>query len=263
MPQVRTALITSAAVHPEAEPFHAGSGRPNGVLLCHGFTGSPRSMRAWAEYLEGDGFRVALPRLPGHGTSWQELNRTDWRDWYACVEREFRVLRAECETVFLAGLSMGGALAIRLAQQFPGDVDGIALVNPALRSSDVRVRALPVLRHLVASLTAIAGDIAQPGSDEGGYLRTPLHAAHSLTRMWRVLRPDLDRVDQPLLLFRSRQDHVVDPSSGRLLLGSIASTDVTEVWLERSYHVATMDYDAPAIFAGSSAFFHRLLPAGP
>jgi len=249
-------------VHPTAEPYYAGSG-PVGVLLCHGFTGSPRSLRGWAEYLAGEGFRVALPRLPGHGTSWQELNRTDWTDWYACVEREFRVLRDECATVFVAGLSMGGALAVRLAQQFGDDVAGLVLVNPAVRSSDVRLRALPVLRHLTGSIPGISSDIAQPNSSEGGYLRVPLHALHSLTRLWRVLREELDRVDQPLLMFRSRVDHVVDPSSGELLLATVRSPDATDVWLERSYHVATMDYDAPLIFAMSSAFFSRLLAPAP
>lgn len=251
-------VVTSAPVRPEAESYYGGAG-PVGVLLCHGFTGSPQSLRGWAEHLAGEGFRVALPRLPGHGTSWQELNLTDWTDWYACVEREFSVLRAECATVFVAGLSMGGALAIRLAQQFGPDVAGLALVNPAVRSSDVRLRALPVLRHLTGSLAGISSDIAKPALDEGGYLRTPLHALHSLTRLWRVLAPELGRVNQPLLLFRSRVDHVVDPSSAALLLATVGSDDVTDVWLERSYHVATMDYDAPQIFAETDAFFRRVL----
>ncbi|MFP5283432.1 MAG: alpha/beta hydrolase, partial [Actinomycetes bacterium] len=227
---------TSVPVHPDAAPYYAGSG-PAGVLLCHGFTGSPRSMRGWAEHLVGEGFRVALPRLPGHGTSWQELNRTDWVDWYASVERDFRTLRAECATVFVAGLSMGGALAVRLAQRYPADVAGLALVNPFLRSRDVRFRALSVLRHL-NSLPGIDGDIARPQTNEGAYSRVPLHALHSLTKLWRIIEPDLGALDQPLLLFRSRVDHVVDPSSAELLLSTVGANDVTEVWLERSYHVA-------------------------
>lgn len=250
---------TSAPVHPTAEPFYAGSG-PAAVLLCHGFTGSPRSMRAWGEYLAGQGFRVALPRLPGHGTSWQELNRTDWTDWYACVEREFRTLRRDCPTVFVAGLSMGGALAVRLAQEFRSEVAGLALVNPFLRTRDIRYRALPVLR-LVGSLGSRANDIAMPGGDEDAYARAPLNALHSLTRLWRIIRRDLALIEAPMMLFRSRTDHVVDRSSAELLMSSIRSRDVTEVWLERSYHVATMDYDAPVIFADSSAFFQRLLTA--
>lgn len=254
--------LTSVPVHPGAEPYAAGSG-PVAVLLCHGFTGSPQGLRDWAEYLAGEGFRVALPRLPGHGTSWQELNRTDWTDWYACVEREFETLSAECATVFVAGLSMGGALAVRLAQQHRDRVAGLVLVNPALRSADLRLRALPVLRHLAGSFPGIASDIAAPGVDEGGYARTPLHALHSLTRLWRELKPVLGQIDQPLLLFRSRVDHVVDPSSAELLLAQVSSTEVTRVWLERSYHVATMDYDAPEIFSRSAAFFRRLAPSVP
>lgn len=246
-----------ATVRPDAESFAAGTGRV-GVLLCHGFTGTPASLRPWAEHLVSDGFRVTLPRLPGHGTSWQELNATSWQDWYAAVEVEFRRLRATCDQVFVAGLSMGGSLALRLAEEYGDDVAGLALVNPAVRSSDLRLLALPVLHRLVPSLAAISSDIALPRTDEGGYDRTPLTALHSLTHLWRLIRPDLHRINQPLLLFRSVTDHVVDPGSARMILERISSVDVEERLLTRSYHVATLDYEAPEIFAESSAFFGRL-----
>src|SRR5918997_6637305 len=159
---------TTATVAPGAEPYCGGSG-PNGVLLCHGFSGSPYSMRPWAKHLEADGFRVAVPRLPGHGTTWQELNQTRWEDWYAAVERAFLDLRAECERVFVCGLSMGGGLAIRIAEQHGPAVAGLALVNPAIGSTDPRIRALPVLRHLLPSLRGIGSDIALPGVQESSY----------------------------------------------------------------------------------------------
>jgi carboxylesterase len=248
---------TTAAVVPGAEPYFGGSG-PNGVLLCHGFTGSPRSLRSWAEHLEADGFRVALPRLPGHGTTWQEMNRTRWHDWYATVDRAFAELRGSCNRVFLAGLSMGGGLAIRLAEQHGDAVAGLALVNPSIGSADPRMRALPVLRHLVPSVAGIGSDIAIPDVLEGGYDRSPLHAAWSMSLMWRDIQANLDRVDQPLLIFKSVTDRVVDPSSLALIRARVRSTDLTVVSLERSYHVATLDYDAELIFTTSSAFFARL-----
>ncbi|HEX8487567.1 MAG TPA: alpha/beta fold hydrolase [Propionibacteriaceae bacterium] len=251
--------VTSAAVDPGAEPFYAGSSRV-GVLLIHGFTGSPRSVRAWAEHLAADGFRVALPRLPGHGTSWQELALTEWQDWYATVERELATLRHGCDQIFLCGLSMGGGLALLAASRHP-EIAGVVLVNAVVTSSDPRARALPILRWFVRSLAGISDDIAKPGVAEGGYDRSPLRAGYSMTRMWREIRRALPSVRQPLLVYRSVQDHVVDPSSGRAILAAVGSSDVREVLLHRSYHVATMDYDAEDIFAGSSAFFRRLLPS--
>jgi len=252
---------TSATVVPGAEPYYGGSG-PNGVLLCHGFTGSPQSMRPWANHLEADGFRVALPRLPGHGTTWRELNLTRWEDWYACVDRAFADLRSVCERVFVTGLSMGGGLALRLAEQHGHAVAGLAVVNPSVASADPRMRLLPVLRHLVPSLAGVGGDIALPDSVEGAYDRTPLYAAWSLTQLWADISGHLDRVTSPLLVFKSVRDKVVDPLSLKLIEERVRSSDLTVVRLERSYHVATLDYDAELIFTSSSAFFRRLAGKG-
>ena len=103
------------SVLPGAEPY-SHQGGPTGVLLCHGFTGSPGSLRPWAEYLADEGLTVSLPRLPGHGTTWQEMNRTRWEDWYAEVDRAFGELQATTDDIFLMGLSMGACLALRLAE---------------------------------------------------------------------------------------------------------------------------------------------------
>ena len=246
---------TTAAVVPEAQPYAGGSGDV-AVLLCHGFTGSPHSMRPWARHLEGAGFRVAVPRLPGHGTTWQELNRTAWTDWYAAVDRAFATLARECTHVFVAGLSMGGALALRLAEQHGDRVAGLALVNPCINIADPRIRVLRLL-SVLPSLGGIGNDIAMPGQDESGYDRNPLRALHSQTKLWADVRSGLDRVTQPTVVYWSRQDHVVDPSSLRLIRAGVRSRDLEVVTLERSYHVATLDYEAEDIFRGSADFFRR------
>jgi carboxylesterase len=253
---------TTATVVPGAEPYYGGSG-PNGVLLCHGFTGSPQSMRPWADHLEADGFRVALPRLPGHGTTWQEMNQTRWEDWSACLDRALRDLQSACDRVFVAGLSMGGGLALRLAEQHGEALAGLAVVNPSIASADPRMKLLlPVLRHIVPSLGGISSDIALPDAVEGAYDRSPLHAAWSLTQLWAATSRDLGEVTQPLLVFKSVRDKVVDPLSLKLIEERVRSTDLRVVRLERSYHVATLDYDAELIFTSSSAFFQRLARKG-
>ena len=244
-------------VMPGAEGF-AHPGGPVAVLLCHGFTGTPAGVRSWGNALAAAGLTVHVPLLPGHGTHWRELNRTRWADWFGCVEHELAALRAAGHTVLVGGLSLGGALALRLAQVHGSDVTGLILVNPALRSTDRRLPLLPLIRLVRASAPGIASDIRKPGAGEISYDRTPRHAVHSMVRGWRAVERDLSQVRQPVLLFRSPDDHVVPPESSRIVLSGISSTDVTEVLCSNSYHVATLDHDAPLIEEGSVAFVHRL-----
>ncbi|MFE7233254.1 alpha/beta hydrolase [Streptomyces sp. NPDC002405] len=247
-------------VLPGAEPFRHEGGEV-GVLLCHGFTGSPQSLRPWGRYLAERGLTVSLPLLPGHGTRWEDMQLTGWPDWYAEVDRELRVLRESCARVFVAGLSMGGALALRLAARHGDAVAGVVVVNPANKVHGLSAYALPVARHVVRTTKGIASDIALEGAAELGYDRVPLHAAHSLRNFFRMVDGELPQVTQPLLLLRSPQDHVVPPVDSARILGRISSTDVTEVLLEHSYHVATLDHDADRIFEESYAFVGRLAPS--
>ncbi|MCX5047582.1 MULTISPECIES: alpha/beta hydrolase [unclassified Streptomyces] len=247
-------------VLPGAEPYRHEGG-DTGVLLCHGFTGSPQSLRPWAEHLAERGLTVALPLLPGHGTRWEDMQLTGWQDWYAEVDRELRSLRERCGEVFVAGLSMGGTLALRLAAKHGEGVAGVVVVNPANRMHGFSPYALPVARHLVRTTKGIASDIAREGGVELGYDRVPLHAAHSLRNFFRLVDRELPQVTQPLLVLRSPQDHVVPPADSARILGRVSSRDVTEVLLEQSYHVATLDHDADRIFEESLAFISRLAPS--
>ncbi|NHC12372.1 alpha/beta hydrolase [Motilibacter deserti] len=242
---------------PGAEPF-AADGGPVGALVCHGFTGTPQSVRPWAEHLAAAGLTVRLPRLAGHGTRWQDLAVTRWPDWYATVDRALDDLRARCDRVVVCGLSMGGTLALRLAQERPADVAGLVLVNPSVLSLRRAVHALPLLRLALPTARGIGSDVARPGVTELAYDRTPLRALHSLTELWALTRQDLHRVTSPLLLFRSAVDHVVEPENAAAVFAGVASKDVEERVLARSHHVATLDYDADAIFAATVEFADRV-----
>ncbi|MFE9700371.1 alpha/beta hydrolase [Streptomyces sp. NPDC006270] len=247
-------------VLPGAEPFRHEGGEV-GVLLCHGFTGSPQSLRPWADYLAERGLTVSLPLLPGHGTRWEDMAVTGWQDWYAEVDRELRVLKEKCERVFVFGLSMGGALSLRLAAKHGDAISGLVLVNPANKVHGLSAYALPVARHLVRTTKGLADDIALPGAHEVGYDKVPLHAAHSVRTFFRLVDGELPQVTQPVVLLHSPQDHVVPPADSVRILSRISSGDVSEILLEQSYHVATLDHDAERIFDESYRFIGRLAPS--
>lgn len=245
-------------VLPGAEPY-SHDGGDIGVVVSHGYTGTPQGLRPWAEHLAEAGYTVRLPRLPGHGTTWQELNTTRWQDWYGEIDAAFRELHGSCRAVFVAGLSMGGLLATKLALEHGPRVTGMILVNPIFKHDSRLLPLLPTLRHLVPSFPGVANDIKMLGGEpELGYARNPLRAMHSQTQLWAEVARDLPEVTQPVLLLHSRVDHVVPPSSSAYFLSRISSTDVREVWLENSYHVATLDNDAPLIHDESVQFIQRL-----
>jgi len=244
---------------PGADPYSADGGS-TGILLLHGFTGSPKSMKPWGERMAAEGHSVRVPRLPGHGTRWQDMNLTRWEDWYAEADRSYGELAKSCDRVFVFGLSMGGSLALRLAEQYGDAIRGIVLVNPAVHSERPDRFLLPVLQAIVPAFPGISNDINKPGQDEIAYDKIPLKAAHSMTQLWRVVKQDIGRVHQPLLLFRSADDHVVEPSNAAWILANVASSDKAEVLLERSAHVATLDHDAEIIEQGSIDFVQRLRP---
>ncbi|APU16980.1 MULTISPECIES: alpha/beta hydrolase [Actinoalloteichus] len=241
-----------------AEPFSHDASGEIGVLLCHGFTGSPQSMRPWARHLAEAGFSVRSPLLPGHGTHWRELNRTRWQDWYDCDADAFDELRSRCDSVFVFGQSMGGTLALRLAQQRGAQVAGVMLVNPSVMSLRKGIAALPVLSRVWPSLPGIAGGIAKPDVAEIAYDRLPLRAMASLAQLWRLVRADLPVVTAPMVLCTSPADPVVEPVNSQIIADGVRSADLVQMPLPDSSHVATLDHDAPQIFARSVEFVRRV-----
>jgi carboxylesterase len=244
---------------PAAAPGDTPADLPRvGVLVCHGFTGSPQSMRPWAEHLAAAGFGVRLPRLPGHGTHWRDMQVTTWDDWYAEVDRAFTELRAAYDQVFVVGLSMGGTLSLRLAERRGAEVAGLVLVNASVKADKAVIRLVPILKWLVPSTPGIGSAINKPGVAELAYDKVPLKALDSFSKAWRVVQADLPKVTQPTLVFRSVQDPVVDPTNSAIILSRISATDLTEVVMEESSHVATLDHDAERIFGGSVEFIRRV-----
>lgn len=240
-------------LRPEAEPYSADGGAV-GAVLCHGLTGMPGSLREWGEALATAGLTVRIPRLPGHGTRWQDANSVSWRDWYDELERAFDDVRRRCERTYVMGLSMGGTVALRLAEERGADVAGVVVVNPSLFTLRKDAKLLPLIRLFVPSFPPVGSDIKKPGVVEPAYERLPLKAAYQLSLLWKLTNADLGRLTQPLLVFTSRDDHVVEPVNSTRLMEGAATTDKRQIVLEDSYHVATMDNELPRIIDETLAF---------
>ena len=255
----------STAVMAGAEPFaFPGGDGPEGrtgVLLVHGFTGTPMSMRPWGEHLAAAGFAVRCPLLPGHGTRWQDCNLVTHDEWTTAVGEAFDELAADCDRVFVAGLSMGGTLSLRLAEVRGDDVAGLLLVNPSLLTERLDAKLLPLLARITPSWAPIASDIKKPGVVELAYPKLPTRAMMQLRGLWALTRADLGAVTAPTIVFHSVEDHVVEPVNSEVLLAGIGSMDKTDVLLHDSYHVATLDNDAPKIFEGSVEWIRERVPA--
>ena len=247
-----------------ADPFSAPArpeltgGRKIGVLLSHGFTGSPYSMKPWGRALAERGYAVEVPRLPGHGPTWQEMNTTTWGDWHGELSGVLDRLLADNDAVVLCGLSMGAALVLQLAAEHDDEIAGVVVVNPAVATKRKDVKLLPLLKHVVKAFPAIANDIKKTGQDEHGYDKTPLKAAHSMMAAWPGVIAGLGKVTKPVLYLRSAEDHVVDELSEAIITKALASEDVTRISLDDSYHVATLDNDAEKIVEESAAFIARV-----
>ena len=234
-------------------PGH-GANAGIGVAICHGFTGSPLSILPWARHLAGRGFAVSVPLLPGHGTNWRDLARNGWQDWYSSFETAYLELAAGTRDCYVAGLSMGGTIALRTAARH--GVTGVAVVNPGLSFYDRRVRIIGLLKHFQRTTVPIQEENPTAvATEDGDYSLTPLAAVHQLRRLFAATLRDLPAVEAPALVFKSVNDAVVPPSSLELLRKRLGSRDLEVVPLPGSGHVATLDVDAPLIFDRSVRFF--------
>lgn len=230
------------------DEFDLGEG-PVGVLFIHGFTSSPQNMRAMGDYLAERGVRVRAPRLPGHGTTWQDLATKRSADWLECVESNFEKMKAECEEVFVVGLSFGGGLSLELASRRSDEIAGVVTLAAMVFSRDPRRFLAPALKRLLRTIPGVGNDIADPTLKEIVYDKVPTGASIELLRTVTKAKNNLASVTAPLLVMHGRNDHTVHPDNATYIYEHAGSTDKELVWLERSYHVITLDYDRDEVYS--------------
>lgn len=243
------------------DDFHALGDKRNGrigIVLVHGFTGSPAAMRPWAEFLHSRGYSVRVPRLPGHGTKPEDLNEVTWPEWPAKVASEISELQKICSQIFIAGLSMGGGTTLNIASTHGDLVDGIILVNPMIHVRGISPSLAYVISRIKKFGKSVGNDIKRKGVTEYSYQKLPYRGIYQLLTMLKITRAALPKISTPMQLFHSVDDHTLPISNTEIIMREIGSVNKSRIELLNSYHVATLDFDAEVIFQNSLKFIEGL-----
>ncbi|MBN1383172.1 MAG: alpha/beta fold hydrolase [Deltaproteobacteria bacterium] len=246
----------------DGKPFFFEGGK-TGVLLIHGFTGTTSSMKPMGEYLAGKGMTVLGPRLPGHGTDVTDMGRYTYNDWIATVETALSELQGMCDTIFVSGLSMGGLLTLYLGENHSNILAGIIPVSaPAHRlikgGQAAMLPFVPILKHIIKTFKGPGNDLKNPAVTEVAYEKLHMSAMHELIKLIKYVDGNLGHITLPLRIFHAREDHIVPTENAPYIFEHVASKDKKLIWLENSYHVATLDFDKEKIFEESYNFIRSV-----
>jgi carboxylesterase len=230
-------------IHPQAESFLLTGQGDTACLFIHGFTASPSEVYPVARLIyEMTGCTVSGPLLPGHGTSPGELNQTKWQDWFARVEQEVNYLHRRYTRVFVAGLSMGGLLALHVARKTV-DLQGVIAINPPIfTKSPVLMATAPLMRYLRPYYPKKMDQAVEKLEELGrfAYPVLPVKALISMHSLRKIVMQEISGLTIPILLFQSSLDESVDPWSAEYIKEKAVKTRVKLVELRNSEHIATM-----------------------
>lgn len=235
-----------------AEEFSLGQG-PTGALLVHGYTGSPHSMRPLGDYLADRGIGCFGLRLPGHGTSWEDLGTRTSSEWVEAVNLAYEKMKTEHDEVFVVGLSFGAALSLDLASR-RSDVPGLVSIAGFLMTKDPRRFVAPVISRVLKSVPGVGNDICDPDSRELCYDRVPTATTLRMLNFTKSVRENLSDITCPVLIMHSHNDHTAHPANAELIHSRVSSTDKELIWFDRSYHVLTLDHDRQAVYERTYEF---------
>jgi len=257
-----TSVPEDLDVMEDGRPFFFEGGK-TGCLLIHGFTGTTSSMKPMGEYLAGKGLTVLGPRLPGHGTNVEDMGMHSRHDWIATLETALDELCSLCDTVFVAGLSLGGALTLYLGENHAGRIAGLVPVNAAVSRATFGfqnhlLKLVPLMKRVIKTFPGPGNDIKDPDTTEVAYDKLATEAAHELALLTADVKANLGRVTSPIRIYVAREDHVVPPENAKYIYDHVSCADKEVVWLDNSYHVATLDLDKELLFEGAYEFISGL-----
>lgn len=255
---------TEPLVDPGPFDLSPDAGARSAVLCLHGLTGTPYEMRPLGEALAGAGLRAVGPVLPGHGETARVLARARYGEWVEAARERLHALRREHETVFVAGLSMGGLVTLELACE--EEMAAAVVIGTPLRIAQPFATLIPMLRRVVRVVEKKVGsDIRDPEARarHPSMDAMPLDAVHQLMHLQRRVRERLPQVRPPLLVAHGAKDRTANPADALEIAARVASPDPEVLILERSGHVVPVDRDGPALAEAVLRFLVRHGASGP
>lgn len=236
-----------------------------GVLLLHGFTGTPDCMEYLALALHKAKFTVAAPLLAGHGTHYQHLEKTRWEDWYQSAEAAFHSLKSRCNRVMVAGLSMGGLLAAHLAYHHRQSVAALGLMATPLFLDGFLINSIfpavwkTPLKRLYRYQTKFSYSINEPRArgKHQTYEKIPVASVAALLEIQKIVRQELKHLRQPTIILHSMLDETVPYGNLDYIKAILASEDIKTVTLKKSNHIITVDYEKDVVAKQITKFFKK------
>lgn len=243
-------------VIPGAEPFYLSAGE-SACLLIHGIAGTPQVFRLMGDSLLQEGITVSAVRLRGHATRLEDLHLCRYQDWIASAEEELIKLNQHYSKIFVAGLSMGGVISLRLARLYPEIVKGVVTICSPYRLDSLKFKLVPLAKRFIKRTLPGPPSINDPDAFEISYSQHSIPAVHELIKLTNLVREDLPYISQPVLIFSALKDSVVNHNDGRSYFDALDSENKEIIVLKNSHHVATLDYDKDIIFKKTAEFIKQ------
>lgn len=240
-----------------AESFQLQGSNGKAVLLLHGYTGAPSEMRPLGDYLQAQGYTVLCVRLPGHGTSVDDLEQTTAEQWYDAALQGLRLLAQQYGEIYVAGLSMGALLAIRLTAE--EQVAKAAFISAPIYVRDKRTPFLPLLRYFIRYLPKHKRNYNKMSAYCLSYTKMPTKPLTSLFALVRQCKRQLlAKITVPCLILQSRIEHTVQPRSAQYIYDHLGTAPERKrlLWFEHSGHILTLDAEHEQVFAAVAEFFN-------
>ena len=242
---------------PTAEPFFFPGGK-TGCVLVHGFTGTPKEMRLMGDYLKENEIAAIGVRLAGHATQISDMVRTRWRDWLVSVEDGINLLSDSCDNIFVAGLSLGGILALMAASQY--DIDGIiAISTPYTLPNDWRTRFSKQISLFMPFIKKERSDTIDQETSKN-HVDYPVYPMRSIAELYdlvETLHRSIDQIRIPVLLINSKKDKTAPPTHAEKYRHKIHSNHFELLTLENSGHVITEDIEREIVFNAVLNFIQK------